>query len=57
MEEGLVHQIPVKALKYLWRLSHVRLQFCRPTTPSPNPSDPWNLSCKVSDIFVFVTAY
>jgi hypothetical protein len=57
MEGGLLQQIPVKALNLIFAIRLIRLHFHRPTPSLPNPSDPWNQSCEVSDILVFVTAY
>jgi hypothetical protein len=56
---GILKQIPLEAVaafKFHPSL-HVKLRFRGPATTVTNSSDPWNPSCKVSEILMFATTH
>lgn len=54
---GLLKHVPLKIVNIAGVKDKVKLQFRRPATAVTNLSDPWNMPCKVSVIFLFATTY
>jgi hypothetical protein len=57
MDQGLLQRIPIKALTAEHIVFQPRLLFHCPTTQESRLSDPWDSSCTVSEIFVFLAGY
>jgi hypothetical protein len=54
MTHGILRQMPLKAVNVSTINFEVKLRFRRSATTVTNLSDPWNSSCEVSGMLVFL---